>query len=589
MSFASRTQLALDLSDPDPRPVAPPFRTTLRCLTDEAIAERNRAEGRKGALAFQPVEEAVESITTARAPTRQRVLSWVQHPDERVVLALLDYERSINLRNYVSREGVPPKKERGIERTGPAYRHLSQHLEDRALDDAEAEGVLWTPVLDALHAIQPGPGRLCYRGEDVNFFYRSEDRTGRLQALSRWAASQEEPDALLPLLAFESKEAQRTFLQEVPGLPRPFTEAFVRHFGYQGLTADMHPDPGLLDEAVTEAVRALRHHGSDIAGERDSIARARRGVELPYLGGLMAAASGTGNPLPNGTVETLREIVRDPVYGILRRSAAAGLAATPTATLADIQDIVALPSSIANQAVPYCIHHPAADASVILSVLSAHSAVPNAIEMVRSTPHVSDPDVATELARLATPHDLIRLIDRSSGEALGIYLARHLDASFEYQSLAAALRQAQIEGRLDGVLPHHWDAYRRRSKDEMFAALMHIPSALADASFLAAARDKVESPRVLFDILMVAAVPDSLVPLWERLVEIAPNLAIDALTRRAEAFRPYMHPRLITRLLAHEDARVRQRALLLLPDLIDEREGTLCRDAEPTVRPPSRG
>lgn len=161
---------------------APLYRTSLRQASPEELERRNRAEQRAHARKFEPADRAVARIQKAKNPSLERLLSWIRHPDERVVLALLERERQLNLRDQL------PADERPSEASHPVI-SLGDELSWRAAKDASEEGVSWTPVLDKLHALQPNQSRTVYRRgrrggryQNVNWF-PSGDRREHLSKL----------------------------------------------------------------------------------------------------------------------------------------------------------------------------------------------------------------------------------------------------------------------------------------------------------------------------------------------------------------------------------------------------------------------
>lgn len=112
-------------------PSGVPYRTELRTLIDEEVREINKQEGHAGARKYSNPDTAIGKARTAKSANRDNFESYIYHPDERVPIALLDNTNSPN-----------PL----YERYGESYNRLPK----RAVEEAQQEGVLWTPLLDRL-------------------------------------------------------------------------------------------------------------------------------------------------------------------------------------------------------------------------------------------------------------------------------------------------------------------------------------------------------------------------------------------------------------------------------------------------------
>lgn len=114
--------------------------------------------------AHRPAEEELGLIardTLDGYGVPERVERWLRHPDERVVLAAMD------------------RWEHALRASGRVCRRAIAH----ALDEAEREGVAWTPVLD--HAAAAGLW-VCATAGDLDF----PGPTARFERLRTWIAEQ---------------------------------------------------------------------------------------------------------------------------------------------------------------------------------------------------------------------------------------------------------------------------------------------------------------------------------------------------------------------------------------------------------------
>jgi len=127
----------------------PRVRPVFRIPGPKKIAARNKEEGRKGVAAFETYEVAIEAIASMERPSATRIESWISHPDERVVAALVRAQNERYLGNVSSTPFDLEEECPRIAQDSPS-RSLLDQLGERALTDAREEGVEWTPVLDLM-------------------------------------------------------------------------------------------------------------------------------------------------------------------------------------------------------------------------------------------------------------------------------------------------------------------------------------------------------------------------------------------------------------------------------------------------------
>lgn len=219
-------QLALGF---DKRPL--PYRTELKQVNEEEIKRLNQEQGRTGVSKFLPAEEHIDVLLHTTKPSREKLLTAIQHPDERVLMALLKYEHQYNLRNVITEDGKRPQEKgryillREGER-GEDYKRLSDLLTQRVLGDLEREGLLWNPLIDKMDAVQPDAGsRQVYqkrsrRGRVVtptpNFFGHHAVRDVNLEKLREWVEREDDSNRLHGMLEFESSQVRSIITWQVP-------------------------------------------------------------------------------------------------------------------------------------------------------------------------------------------------------------------------------------------------------------------------------------------------------------------------------------------------------------------------------------
>jgi hypothetical protein len=150
-----------------------PYRLEVRPpVTPRVLAEANKREGRKGAWRFEPRDIALQRIKQTKTASGSRLNAWILHPDEAVPLALIDaYDK------------LPVSAMR--------------EFRARAMADAERENVIWTPML-ATCLRRMSHHDYAY----VNNEWRPLPGTpaARLSEITAWAAQQDDPNAIRPLL-----------------------------------------------------------------------------------------------------------------------------------------------------------------------------------------------------------------------------------------------------------------------------------------------------------------------------------------------------------------------------------------------------
>jgi hypothetical protein len=198
------------------------------------------------------IAQILEHLDAARAdpwgkhPGEERRGEWLQHPEEAVVLAALD------------RFG--PEMGRSLLRHGsPAHQSLVGGVLERARDAARQEGVLWTPLLDRIDALNLLP---------------STEQHQQLESLCRplaaWASQQTAPALVAPLLAgVRGGQMLTQLLMMVPGVPDEALESVLAAEGAPleewAMAKCLTPDQGarLLERALAlgeeHAERSARH------------------------------------------------------------------------------------------------------------------------------------------------------------------------------------------------------------------------------------------------------------------------------------------------------------------------------------------
>lgn len=172
-------------------PPGQPFRTAPRTVHDREIEQANEAEQLSGTRAYPSAERGIERASQAKSAVWDRLLSWALHPDERVAIALLKNPEQPWSRRNSTKLGI--------------------HVYARAMREANEEGRVWTPLLDALAVSGLWPGSIQWqRAEEEDWLPHHDgslpDWEGpfpRMRGVVPWRDEQTDPRALEPLLHYD--------------------------------------------------------------------------------------------------------------------------------------------------------------------------------------------------------------------------------------------------------------------------------------------------------------------------------------------------------------------------------------------------
>lgn len=176
-----------------------PVRFQPRTSTDQEAQKRNEKYGFTRARKYYPPEEAIEMASTAKsAPIDDRIKSWVNHPDERVALAMLE------------------NPQRPFQVKAQA-RLIGEVLLERALRSAEENDEIWNPLFDQL-CIARGSGRrdwwsrMQYGWHDQEYEIQDLKVRSQLPHRNTWMANVEDwlkqarPEEAIQLLNFQATD-----------------------------------------------------------------------------------------------------------------------------------------------------------------------------------------------------------------------------------------------------------------------------------------------------------------------------------------------------------------------------------------------
>jgi len=190
----------------------------------------------KGILRFENSLDALARIRDAKSASPDRLRSWIWHPSEAVPIAVLA--------NSAFSAG-----EHALNNA-----HLHTSLYQRALEDAQSQGLMWTPLLDAIGAHHaPGYGVKDWLPSDSHVTGRLPVNTGlwtngrmsildstgdravaralplreSLAPLIRWVADQTSRDEIRPLFASRTDVLRESVAEVATCLTREDVASFL--------------------------------------------------------------------------------------------------------------------------------------------------------------------------------------------------------------------------------------------------------------------------------------------------------------------------------------------------------------------------
>lgn len=162
-----------------------PFRTTVQRASSAELTRRNQQEERTHGRAFESLEDTFHRIQTQKHANWRRINSWLEHPDERVPLKILEAR-------YVC----------------PEWDTIKKRIGSVAASRADREEMCWTPLLDAIQR----------RREQSRFGLSGVQETKALLVkLSEWLQNQG-PTPGLELFKFRSQRIKQVACRYTGGV-----------------------------------------------------------------------------------------------------------------------------------------------------------------------------------------------------------------------------------------------------------------------------------------------------------------------------------------------------------------------------------
>lgn len=393
---------------------AVPYRATPLRADDQAIARANR--GRKGARRFEPVRDALERARSARSLARSRLMALVFHPDERVPLELL--------RRGGRAEGPWSKNNEDLA--------FTLGMMARAVGDAEREGVLWTPLLDALAGTRwwPRPGAAWPAGmepepelEDLPEWCSLEEQAERL---GPWLEQQANADGVLPLLTEFYSEELRSIVARRSGV---LNDEMVERLEFTHLH-DLAENPALQGAELERVRREIetREQGAEQVAThrtgREQFAHAcralarlhRRGLADDGVSRLLDLVRSAGDVRSAADEESIEAAVDALILD----------AAMDTAALHDLFGLVARDAG----RVERLIAHPAANLDFLRRVAQRHGSASVRTALAMRSDTRRDPKIFKALSASSANDVLVPLAEEATPQQLCTFLARIVPRSW---------------------------------------------------------------------------------------------------------------------------------------------------------------
>ncbi len=357
-----------------------PFRTAL--LSTPAFAGTADA-----GLEFERVDDTMQAARAA-LEADARLRAWINHPDERVPLALLDGA----LAPWLAR-----------------HENWSLHLYARAMRDAARDDVCWTPLLDrmAVTGIWPAAkGRVVLGGKVA--VVDPLPVTQVIEPMRRWLREQTDGSAFVPLAAFQATPVRALIQSRLAVLPA--VASFTGEF----------PSPRPETVPAEQRVKSTGV-GELVAAAPDAAVATASAAAVAKLAAMPVAALPVTAAKPAGaTLAVPVAMTAQPVVPATPPSAGQHVSTTqaPTAQAATTQAATAQaaipPAAVPHAAVPQAAVPPGAvpQAAAPIPAIGPHGVANTAAtDWINAQPA---PDVAPVEERTYSPEQVSGLISIAS-------------------------------------------------------------------------------------------------------------------------------------------------------------------------------
>lgn len=430
------------------------YTTVLRRASDALVRKRNRLESLSGARRYQSTERAVQSAGEQKTAVSDRLWSWIHHPDERVLLALL--------RN----------PHRLIGRHKDARLSMRRTIWLRAMASLEREGAQYGLLVDAGYDAdigQPRAGRTRPDSAridvpphwveeaglgDVGVVGFIEDAIG--QHVTPWLARAEHDEIRRFLDAFPSRAVRRHAATHASDLDEAVVDLVMQDdVAGRFLARNAALEPGPAGRLMDIAIDMIAERVEDELPSRSRRGRKRR-VGHEAMATLQALGA-RGVPLEPRHVERLLDLVApapEHVFGSWQSWAAAyaliGSRGLEPAHVMFLLERVA--DTERTRALRDIGLHPDSDESVWFALLSHARARRSAhvMEAAAKDPRLAGhPEIGALVAASARRSVEDALIEHGGAEAFGAVYHRVVERDPERVARALRQRDQAVLARLD--------------------------------------------------------------------------------------------------------------------------------------------
>lgn len=560
--FADLEKQALASEGP---PAELPYRVSFRTVSDDQIAQINREHGFKGARAYLPVEHAVEMASEAKSLIDARLTAFLEHPDERVPCALMQNRRS--------------KKPWGIgARAYDRGKLVRDTLYQRAMDEAERDGVVWTQMLDTLASRRLWP-YVNYQGQSYTFAPQTNRPTRALispydQAakLIPWIEAQTDPALIHPLLNFGFDRIAELVARHTACLDDSLLDRLLKQWR---LGRDIARNRFLTDAQVRKlidwALELLKSKPASVYSRRDYEHSARYGADT------LVALHEPGHRIDAATRDALMDMVKPKPtkyrYGYSNRYIEISTSEAALSALLGLEDLeperlLALYETLKGEQdhVMSIIKHPAATVEIWRHVATTSGFFPVREYLSKQPAALEDETIRASLAKSSSASVLAGLAFDASPDEFAKYfrLILRRDASEAFRILqrdgfdTSKVPLAEIIPMVEGKL-HFPDRRSIRAPSENAFRL----------NVLLWLRGKrlADDPRDEPGRTAEAYVVPRLQPIVRNAFESDERLALELMENHANQIRDMVSPADLLNVLQSENQRVRIAAMTLLAEL----------------------
>lgn len=212
-----------------------PYRTQLKTLTAEQLAQINDLRALHGDAVFEPTDDALFDIDLAVEASEADIAHWLAHPDERVAAHLIDAVSSTTRVEHWC--------------GGRHVRDVHAQVVAALVARAESEGLVWTALID--RAAEKLIWQIVAREAPLEGVPTPEQQWDRLIP---WIEAEREPARLMGLLDFTCQAIPGLVARHGAGLDR---DMLIRLTNDDAYVAELAANPHVTGRALEWLVRRV--------------------------------------------------------------------------------------------------------------------------------------------------------------------------------------------------------------------------------------------------------------------------------------------------------------------------------------------